>query len=59
VRTAEPAALWLFTLPFLLATTWLGVVLGALFTRRDLPTQVVLVSSCRWSFWPASSGRWS
>ncbi len=45
VRTAEPAALWLFTLPFLLATTWLGVVLGALFTRRDLPTQVVLVSS--------------
>ena len=44
VRTAEPA-LWLFTLPFLLATTWLGVVLGALFTRRDLPTQVVLVSS--------------
>jgi hypothetical protein len=44
VRTAEPAALWLFTLPFLLATTWLGVVLGALFTRRDLPTQV-LVSS--------------
>ena len=44
-RTAEPAALWLFTLPFLLATTWLGVVLGALFTRRDLPTQVVLISS--------------
>ena len=44
-RIAEPAALWLFTLPFLLATTWLGVVLGALFTRRDLPTQVVLISS--------------
>lgn len=45
VRTAEPAALWLFTLPFLLATTWLGVLLGALFTRGDLPTQVVLLSS--------------
>lgn len=44
-RTARPAELWLFILPFLLATTWLGVVLGALFTRRDLPTQVVLVSS--------------
>ncbi|WP_338888375.1 ABC transporter permease [Aeromonas rivipollensis] len=44
-RTAEPAALWLFTLPFLLATTWFGVVLGALFTRRDLPTQAVLISS--------------
>lgn len=44
-RTAEPATLWLFTLPFLLATTWFGVALGALFTRRDLPTQVVLVSS--------------
>lgn len=44
-RSAEPGELWLFTLPFLLATTWLGIVLGALFTRRDLPTQVVLVSS--------------
>ena len=44
-RTAEAATLWLFTLPFLLATTWFGVALGALFTRRDLPTQVVLVSS--------------
>jgi ABC-2 type transport system permease protein len=44
-RTAVPGELWLFTLPFLLATTWLGIVLGALFTRRDLPTQVVLVSS--------------
>ncbi|MFC5704841.1 ABC transporter permease [Aeromonas eucrenophila] len=44
-RSAAPAELWLFTLPFLLATTWLGIVLGALFTRRDLPTQVVLVSS--------------
>ncbi|EIM1710653.1 ABC transporter permease [Aeromonas dhakensis] len=44
-RTAEPATLWLFTLPFLLATTWFGVALGTLFTRRDLPTQVVLVSS--------------
>ncbi|MFM5881662.1 ABC transporter permease [Aeromonas sanarellii] len=44
-RTAAPGALWLFTLPFLLATTWLGVVLGALVSRRDLPTQVVLLSS--------------
>ncbi|MNF76044.1 ABC-2 family transporter protein [compost metagenome] len=44
-RTAEPTELWLFILPFLLATTLLGIVLGALFTRRDLPTQVVLVSS--------------
>lgn len=30
---------------FLLATCWFGIVLGAIFTRRDLPTQVVLVSS--------------
>lgn len=44
-RTADPAQLWLFTLPFLLATCWLGVGLGALFTRRDMPTQVVLLSS--------------
>ncbi|MEL3929404.1 ABC transporter permease [Aeromonas enteropelogenes] len=44
-RNAEPAQLWLFTLPFLLATCWLGIVLGALFTRRDMPTQVVLISS--------------
>lgn len=44
-RTADLAELWLFILPFLLATTLLGIVLGALFTRRDLPTQVVLVSS--------------
>ncbi|WP_310598252.1 ABC transporter permease [Aeromonas aquatica] len=44
-RTADPTELWLFILPFLLATTLLGIVLGALFTRRDLPTQVVLVSS--------------
>ncbi|MGL5224983.1 MAG: ABC transporter permease [Aeromonas sp.] len=45
VRHADPVELLLFTLPFLLATTWLGVVLGALFTRRDLPTQAVLLSS--------------
>ncbi|WP_421211108.1 ABC transporter permease [Aeromonas enteropelogenes] len=44
-RNSEPAQLWLFTLPFLLATCWLGIVLGALFTRRDMPTQVVLISS--------------
>ncbi|WP_246876955.1 ABC transporter permease [Aeromonas sp. SrichE-2G] len=44
-RTAAPGELWLFTLPFLLATTWFGVVLGALANRRDLPTQVVLLSS--------------
>ncbi|MEL3921370.1 ABC transporter permease [Aeromonas enteropelogenes] len=44
-RNAEPVQLWLFTLPFLLATCWLGIVLGALFTRRDMPTQVVLISS--------------
>ncbi|MCV5307271.1 ABC transporter permease, partial [Escherichia coli] len=31
--------------PFLLATCWFGIVLGAIFTRRDLPTQVVLISS--------------
>lgn len=55
-RTAVPGELWLFTLPFLLATTWLGIVLGALFTRRDLPTQVVLVSSLPLVFWPALSG---
>ena len=55
-RTAVPGELWLFTLPFLLATTWLGIVLGALFTRRDLPTQVCLSPLCRWSSWPALSG---
>ncbi len=44
-RHADPVQLWLFALPFLLATCWFGVVLGAIFTRRDLPTQVVLISS--------------
>ncbi|MFQ2046748.1 ABC transporter permease [Aeromonas veronii] len=44
-RHADPLELWLFALPFLLATCWFGIVLGAIFTRRDLPTQVVLISS--------------
>jgi ABC-2 type transport system permease protein len=44
-RSASPAALWLFVLPFVLATTMLGVLLGALLSRRDLPSQIVLLSS--------------
>ncbi|MFM4827054.1 ABC transporter permease [Aeromonas bivalvium] len=44
-RTASPGALWLFTLPFVLATTQLGILLGALLRRRDLPSQIVLLSS--------------
>ncbi|PJG59598.1 ABC transporter permease [Aeromonas cavernicola] len=56
-RHADLAELGLFALPFLLATTWLGVVLGALFTRRERPAQVVLLSSmplvfCAGFIWP-------
>ncbi|MGL5394834.1 MAG: ABC transporter permease, partial [Shewanella sp.] len=36
-------ALWL--LPFLLATAAAGVAMSTLFTRRDLPTQVLLLIS--------------
>lgn len=45
VRHADPLALWLFSLPFLLTTCWFWIVMGALFTRWDLPPQVVLISS--------------
>lgn len=44
-REASALQMVLLMLPFELATLWLGVVLGALFVRRDLPSQVVLVSS--------------
>ena len=44
-RNASPTTLWLFVLPFVLATTMLGVLLGALLRRRDLPSQIVLLSS--------------
>ncbi|AIA69425.1 ABC transporter permease [Pectobacterium atrosepticum] len=44
-REASMSQLLLFTLPFLLSTLWLGVVLGAAFTRKDLPSQAVLLSS--------------
>lgn len=44
-REASAGQVLLFLLPFVLATLWLGVLLGALFVRRDLPTQVVLISS--------------
>lgn len=50
-------ALWL--LPFLLATAAAGVALSTLFTRRDLPTQVMLLASMPILFvtgfvWPAA-----
>ncbi|WP_434939755.1 ABC transporter permease [Shewanella sp. HL-SH8] len=35
----------LMMLPFLLATTAAGIALSCLFTRRDLPTQIFLLSS--------------
>lgn len=35
----------LLMLPFLLATTFAGITLSALFSQRDLPTQVFLLSS--------------
>ena len=35
----------LMMLPFLLATTAAGITLSCLFTRRDLPTQIFLLSS--------------
>ncbi|ASN87324.1 ABC transporter permease [Pectobacterium versatile] len=44
-REASMSQLLLFALPFLLSTLWLGVVLGAAFTRKDLPSQAVLLSS--------------
>lgn len=44
-REASMSQLLLFSLPFLLSTLWLGVVLGAAFTCKDLPSQAVLISS--------------
>ncbi|KHS71724.1 ABC transporter [Pectobacterium brasiliense] len=44
-REASMSQLLLFALPFLLSTLWLGMVLGAAFTRKDLPSQAVLLSS--------------
>ncbi|MCL6360997.1 ABC transporter permease [Pectobacterium polaris] len=44
-REASMSQLLLFALPFMLSTLWLGVVLGAAFTRKDLPSQAVLLSS--------------
>lgn len=44
-RMASISDLLLFILPFLLSTLWLGIFIGALFTRRELPSQVALLSS--------------
>lgn len=44
-RAASASDLLWFVLPFELATLWLGILLGALSVRRDLPSQVVLISS--------------
>jgi ABC-2 type transport system permease protein len=44
-RHADIADLVRLTLPFLLATTTFGIALGQVLTRRDLATQIVLLSS--------------
>lgn len=44
-REASMSQLLLFTLPFILSTLFLGVILGGIFTRKDLPAQAVLLSS--------------
>ena len=44
-QLAAPAVLLLFLLPFFLAAAGLGIVLGALLTRRELATPIVLLSS--------------
>lgn len=56
-REATLGQMMLFLLPFLLSTLWLGVLLGATFTRKDLPSQVILLSSIPIAFlsgfiWP-------
>ncbi len=44
-RRASISDILLFILPFLLSTLWLGIFIGALFTRRELPSQIALLSS--------------
>ncbi|GIU13781.1 MULTISPECIES: ABC transporter permease [unclassified Shewanella] len=42
---ASLGQVWLLMLPFLLATCAAGIAFSSLFTRRDLPTQVLLLIS--------------
>jgi len=62
-RHADVADLVRLTLPFLLAVTTFGIVLGQLVTRRDLTTQIVLLSSLPLVFasgfvWPTHLVPW-
>lgn len=44
-REASASEVLLFALPFELATLMLGILIGALCTRRDIPSQAILLSS--------------
>jgi len=44
-RLANPLDLAIFAVPFLLATTFLGIIIGQLVPRRELATTLVLLSS--------------
>jgi len=58
-RLANPLDLAIFAVPFLLATTFLGIIIGQLVPRRELATTLVLLSSLPLIFsagfvWPSS-----
>lgn len=58
-RLAKPLDLAVFAVPFILATTFLGIVIGQLIPRRELATTLVLISSLPLIFtagfvWPTS-----
>lgn len=62
-RHAAIGDLLFLTLPFLLAVTTFGIALGQLMTRRDLATQIVLLSSLPLVFtsgfvWPVHLVPW-
>ena len=58
-RLANPLDLAVFAVPFILATTFLGIIIGQLIPRRELATTLVLISSLPLVFtagfvWPSS-----
>lgn len=58
-RLANPLDLAVFAVPFILATTFLGIIIGQLIPRRELATTLVLISSLPLIFtagfvWPSS-----
>jgi len=58
-KLANPLDLAVFAVPFILATTFLGTIIGQLIPRRELATTLVLISSLPLVFtagfvWPSS-----